>query len=164
LVLIEELPMEPELPIWIPIFQALATPAIAIGAVVIAGLQWYLSRERLRLDLFDRRYDVYSKAKEFIAAAYRSDDITYGRVQEFRIAISDAELLFDTDLANYLDEIWKLGWKAAGLYAGKDKLDFGPKDIDDYNHLVDRIGDELGPKTSRRFLKKFKRFLSIRRI
>jgi len=44
---------------WIDIFAALLTPAIAILASYIAVRQWLTNKNKLKLDLFDKRYAVF---------------------------------------------------------------------------------------------------------
>ena len=46
-------------PYWIQLLQALATPAIALLAVIIGVMQWHLARSKLLFDLFERRFQVY---------------------------------------------------------------------------------------------------------
>ena len=38
---------------------------ISIAAVLISSRQWWLSREKLRLDLYNRRFDIYTRVLDF---------------------------------------------------------------------------------------------------
>ena len=43
----------------VPVLSALLTPTIAIITTYIAYEQWRTNRNKLKLDLFDRRFAVY---------------------------------------------------------------------------------------------------------
>lgn len=51
---------------WIDISTALLTPTIAIIAVAIGGLQWWTNRNRLKLELFDKRYEIYDATRNLL--------------------------------------------------------------------------------------------------
>ncbi len=59
--------MEPEqLPIWTEYVRVLGTPVVALLAASIAGFianrQWKTARNKLKLDLFDKRIAIYKLA------------------------------------------------------------------------------------------------------
>ena len=41
---------------------------VAISVAVVAWLQWWVALNKLRLDLFHRRYRVYEATRKFLAA------------------------------------------------------------------------------------------------
>jgi hypothetical protein len=47
---------------------AVVTALVAICVAVIAYRQWRTARERLRLDLYNRRFEIYSKVLDFSQA------------------------------------------------------------------------------------------------
>jgi hypothetical protein len=59
----------PAVPDWFTVSQPIALLAIAILGAAIAYRQWRTARDKLRLDLFDRRMAVYSAAKTFLNVA-----------------------------------------------------------------------------------------------
>lgn len=48
------------------IAEGIATVAIAIYVAFVGTFQWITAREKLRLDLYDRRFDVYARTVEFM--------------------------------------------------------------------------------------------------
>ena len=55
-------------PHWTQYLSALLTPTVAVFGSFIAYLQWVLARNKLKFDLFDRRYRVYEAARELLAS------------------------------------------------------------------------------------------------
>jgi hypothetical protein len=49
------------------LFFSISTLFLSVAVVVIAVLQWRVAHNKLRLDLFDRRYKVYEAARKFLA-------------------------------------------------------------------------------------------------
>jgi hypothetical protein len=75
--------------------------------VAIAWQQWRVAENKLRLDLFDRRYKVYDATKKFLAVIIREATCTDSQLFEFNVGTSDAEFLFEADLVAYLAQIRK---------------------------------------------------------
>jgi hypothetical protein len=59
------------MPNWIQYLQALATPAVALLAIVIALLQWRTAHQRAVLDLFDRRMQAFDSLNAAVAEIMR---------------------------------------------------------------------------------------------
>lgn len=95
--------MPDQLPHWVPLLQALATPAIALLAVVIGLGQWRTAHRKLVLDLFERRmatYDAIRKAfGQIIPCGARDRKVVDG----FEMAILDIRFLFGPEVVKYLE-------------------------------------------------------------
>lgn len=92
----------------ISILVSLATPVIALAVAVIAYLQWQVAHDRLRLDLFDRRYKVYEAARKFIAiTTMETPNFDDSHLLEFNDRTSSAVFLFKSDIVDYLSDIRK---------------------------------------------------------
>ena len=77
---------------------------LSLAIVIFAGLQCWISSNKLRLDLFDRRYKVYDAAKKFLNLTFQeTNELT--DLAEFNIAVADAEFLFESDVLNYLKQL-----------------------------------------------------------
>ena len=63
--------------------QATATFIVAAIVAYIAWQQWMVSRDRLRLDLFDRRYRVYQAVRKFGALVLEKDPFNQSQLDEF---------------------------------------------------------------------------------
>lgn len=95
--------MSPD-PNWTTYLAALLTPTVAVLGSFIAYRQWRLTQNKLKLDLFDRRFTVYDAARTFLGSIMRSgkakDDDTF----KFMIATREAKWLLNDSIAEYLDK------------------------------------------------------------
>jgi len=87
---------------WIDILQALFTPAIAFAVGCIAFFQWWTARNRLKLDLFDRRWAVYVAVKQLIADAIAYANVTDEARRKFLVGVQGAKWLFDDRVDRYI--------------------------------------------------------------
>ena len=106
-------------PHWTAYLQAIGTPIVAVIAAGIAASiayrQWktahaavQTAKNKLKLDLFDKRFAVYQAASQLIV--HMCDDKTHDNeaVRGLLVKFGGAEFLFDEDVDNYLtDELMK---------------------------------------------------------
>ena len=88
-------------------FQPIATLIVGIGVIFFAFLQWKVAHDKLRLDLFDRRYKVYEATRKFLAVIIQRAAFDNSQLFEFYAGTSDAEFLFGSEVVAYLAEIRK---------------------------------------------------------
>jgi len=91
-------------PAWSGILTALLTPLIAIIVAYIAYRQWRTAQNRLKLDLFDRRFAIHSAAHDLIATV-----ISYGKIDNkdifaFLSGIQQARWLLNEGIVKYLEK------------------------------------------------------------
>ena len=86
-------------------FFSIVTLFLSTAVVVIALQQWRVADNKLRLDLFDRRYKVYDTTRKFLAIIIRDATFTDSQLFEFYGGTSDAEFLFRADVVEYLSKI-----------------------------------------------------------
>lgn len=88
-------------------FNALLPFALSVIVAYIAFAQWRVSKNKLKLDLFDKRFQVFTASKDFIAYclthSYRP---TNEAKNEFLQKTKGAEFLFNNKIRNLVDEIW----------------------------------------------------------
>jgi hypothetical protein len=89
----------------LPIALSIATFFLSAAVGVVAWLQWRVARNKLRLDLFDRRYKVFEATRKFLALILRNTRFEDSELIEFDLATSDAEFLFKRDVVDLLAEI-----------------------------------------------------------
>ena len=85
----------------------------------IAFMQFKTNRDRLRLELYKKRFSVYEGLKELLNKIIICFDVTDDDLREFRIKTNEAAFLFDKDIVEYLKEINNKGTK---LYSHNCKL------------------------------------------
>lgn len=77
-----------------------------------------IASERLRLDLFDRRYKVFEAAREFLTLILQETSEA-SELGQFNLGTADAEFLFGSDVVDWLAEVRK---RAAHLLTTKPLL------------------------------------------
>src|SRR5260370_19959215 len=93
------------MPLWIQYSQALAAPAIALLAIVIAILQWRTAHQKVVLDLFERRMKVYSEIRAVIASIVSSGKLPNENHFEFMLARSEEHT---SELQSHLNLVCRL--------------------------------------------------------
>jgi hypothetical protein len=96
--------MQPEIH-WTAYLSALLTPTVAVLGSFIAYRQWRLAQNKLKLDLFDRRFAVYEAARALLASIMTSGKAKDEELFKFMSATREAKWLLDTAIAKYLDEV-----------------------------------------------------------
>ncbi|UCD00261.1 MAG: hypothetical protein JSW66_10330 [Phycisphaerales bacterium] len=69
--------------------------------------QYRLSKEKFKLDTFDKRYGVYKNTQVFLTKILRDAKIEMEDVFEFRAGTQDSIFLFKEDIPDYLENIDK---------------------------------------------------------
>ena len=82
----------------IRIGSALLTPAIAITTAYIAKQQWQTNRQKLAIDLYDRRLRIYQEVKSFLAKITREGTVPTNSLLEFYSSITEADFLFEPEV------------------------------------------------------------------
>ena len=94
----------PSLPLWIEVLRALLTPLIATLAVWIAYQQHLTNKNKLRLDLFEKRYAVYEGVRSFIASVLTTRDNDEA-LAVFNRTTADAGFLFKPDVPAFIEKL-----------------------------------------------------------
>lgn len=97
---------------WLLVFkisESIFTPAsLAVITIYIAYQQLKTNRLKLKIDLYDRRLKVYEEARHFIKTVQNgiasSEDLL-----TFEKAIFNSDFLFEPDIKDYLEQIYKHG-------------------------------------------------------
>ena len=111
-------------PNWTQVLSALLTPTIAIFGSFIAYKQWRSAQKKLKMELFEKRYSVYSETKSFIISIMSSGKAEDDKLFKFRAATKEAKWVLNDEIAKYLDEkIWN---KAIDLQTLRAELEGVP--------------------------------------
>ena len=96
-------------------FAGLLTPTIAVFGSIIAYRQWRTTQNKLKFDLFEKRFAVFDAARTFISSVMTSGKAKEDEMYKFLSGTREARWLLNNDIATYFDEqIWK---KAVELQA-----------------------------------------------
>ena len=91
---------------WTAYVSALLVPVIAFGAVLVAAMQWYLARQKLKLDLFDKRMEVHNSAHDYLGSIVSSGSVSDAASHAFLRGTWQAKWLYSDEFAEYLREIY----------------------------------------------------------
>ena len=91
-------------PHWTTYLAALLTPIVAVLGSVIAYRQWRLAQNKLKLDLFDRRLQVYEAALTLLASIMTSGKARDEEVRNYLVATREAKWLLNASIAEYLEK------------------------------------------------------------
>ena len=146
---------------YIDLFAAALTPMIAITTVYIAYQQYRVNRINLRLNLYDRRVEVFRGVLTHLSAAAREAKLKSEDLMNFLRSTSKKEFLFDHDLCQYLEEIYGRSvdlWSASSQLADRD-MPYGPE----RTQLVDRQSQQLKWLSDQlpELRKRFSKYLTI---
>jgi hypothetical protein len=83
-------------------FWKAITILIAAWATWTAWQQHRVARDKLRLDLFDKRLAVFQEVKHAITAAYERNEVDLLRYKQ---AVASSAFLFGSDVHAYLGEV-----------------------------------------------------------
>lgn len=88
-------------------WTSLLTLIIALIAISIAYFQWKTNSDRLKHELFDRRYEQFMAVKKLVAFIQNTGSISSEEEQRFFSGINGMRFIFDEELAKYVNEdIW----------------------------------------------------------
>ena len=101
-------------------YWKMTTFVFAAVAAYVAYQQFRLGREKFKLDLFEKRFKVFSGARVFLTHIFRDGDLkTLDYAWEYRAAIGEASFLFGHEITDYLEEIYR---RAIKLHSDKETM------------------------------------------
>jgi hypothetical protein len=110
--------LAPVSPHWTAYLTAISTPLVAIVAAFVASLiayrQWRTSRNRLKLDLFKQRHEIYLKTYSLLSSVMTSGTVTDEQIMRFVDETRSTKWLLSDD-AYLHDEIYKRVSELASL-------------------------------------------------
>jgi hypothetical protein len=83
------------------------TAFIALIVAFITALQWITARQKVVLDLFDKRYAIYEELCEVILRSLTQPPASVEDIEKFTRATRRAEFLFGLKVTKFLDETRK---------------------------------------------------------
>lgn len=92
--------MEPH---WTAYVTAFATPVVAVLGLWIAYRQWATARDKLRLDLFERRMAIYDAFRKILGRIGHQAWVSQDDIVQYLIDVSGAKWLFEQEVADYLE-------------------------------------------------------------
>lgn len=113
-----------EFPAWIVLIEKLGPTSIAVAALLIttyfASRQWLTARDKLRFDLFEKRYEYFLVLRDFLRSVVSRANLDYDAMQIFDSGMVGHQFLFDKAL---IDRIENLRVTAIRVRANVDRLE-----------------------------------------
>jgi len=82
------------------------TAIIAIFAALITYQQYYINKTKFKFELFDKRFLVFSKLKEFIILVNKEGGkISIDEINQFNIQTIEHKFLFDKKINDYFKNL-----------------------------------------------------------
>ena len=114
---------------WTSYLTALLTPFVAVAGAYIAWRQSAIARNKLKLDLFDRRFKVYDEARALLAMVLTTGRVSEEGLYKFGAGTREARWLFDKSIDDYLKlQLWnnavdlqRYESELEGLHAGNER-------------------------------------------
>lgn len=91
-------------PHWTTYLSALLVPTVAVLGFIITYRQWRTAQNKLKLDLFERRFSVYDAARRLLASIMTSGKAKDEETFKFLSGTREAKWLLNADIAEYLDK------------------------------------------------------------
>jgi hypothetical protein len=117
---------------FLKISQGLLTPVIAAITTYIAYQQWKTNRDKLNLDRYERRLEVYKEVVRFISVGIREANYENDELMSFKPKVSEADFLFGEEVSKYINELQE---RAVNLsYWNKEYRDYSQPKPENYDH------------------------------
>jgi hypothetical protein len=100
----------------IDVLNALLTPVIAGTTVYIAWQQYQVSRLTLKKDLYEKRFRVYQAFMSYLSEIVRDGKLHHNRAIQFYAEASEGEFLFDAEVVEKAEELYRQGIQLCYLY------------------------------------------------
>jgi hypothetical protein len=127
-------------------FWKFATFAVALAAAFIAYQQFWLAKERLKLDLFAKRFAVFAATRAFLSKILQHTTTRLEDLAEYRRDVAEASFLFDDDVVGFLNEIdrrglhlWTLNETRQGTQAGEESKKLARESSEELSWLASRL-------------------------
>jgi hypothetical protein len=113
-----------QVPAWVQLLAALLTPTIALLGAYIAWQQWRTNRNKLKLELFDRRYRIYEAAQTLIGRVLALGKASHEQTFEFLSQVKGAKFMFNEKVQRYLeDDLYRKAERLLALSSDFESLD-----------------------------------------
>lgn len=91
----------------INLLSAALIPIIAIIVAYIAWRQYKTDKDKLRLDLYEKRFKVYQSTIELLAIILEKADVSREEVSQFTCKTNDSKFLFENKIPDYIENLRK---------------------------------------------------------
>lgn len=98
-------------------------PLIAITTGYIAYQQYHINKQKLKLDLYEKRYRIFKETKKLLHKINQDGAIDTIELRDFGFNTNDKVFLFNEDIVEFIEEIKR---KAIDISFNKDEIEKAP--------------------------------------
>lgn len=98
---------------WFNVIQFILTVLIAIVTAWIAFNQYQVNRNRLKTELYEKRFQVFKLVDSLLYDIFTEGYVTHVQSKEFYIKTSSSKFLFDKEIEEFIRELYD---KSINLY------------------------------------------------
>ncbi|HDS1829515.1 TPA: hypothetical protein QEM92_000089 [Stenotrophomonas maltophilia] len=124
---------------WLDLLKALAAPIIAVAALRVSRQQVEINASKLRLDLYDRRSEVYAAVKNLLGEFWADATVKPEGLDRFRKGTVQADFLFSDSVGIYLAQMDRKGQRliscTAAHFRGDENRPGRPTYLQEMEHL-----------------------------
>ena len=96
-------------PTTLKVLSIVGTPFVAAVVALVASAiqynQWRTARDKLRLDLFDKRMEIYNQLFMFVQFKMHKERFTQEEMAEFERAMNSAQFIFGRETSEYVSTL-----------------------------------------------------------
>ena len=135
------------------VMTSAATASIAWVVAVISRRQWKTNQEKLRLDLYNRRFEIYRHCVDFAEGLYPRSEMTHVAVEReelFHRSLRESRFLFPTSSGVY-QSLKAFDKHATAILATNalkiTELQQGERGqaFSEIQPFIDRLGEQVSP-------------------
>ena len=92
----------------IDIFNSLSsflTPIIAVFVAIIAANQYKVQKDKLKLDLYEKRFKIYLEISIVFNLIFHNRTISTDQLNNLRVGVFGYEFLFGKEIVAFIDEL-----------------------------------------------------------
>ncbi len=89
----------------IKIISGFLTPIIAIIATYIAYQQYFINKQKLKLELYEKRYRIFNETKKVLFKINQDAQIGLDELWDFMFNTNDRVFLFNSEINEFILEI-----------------------------------------------------------
>ncbi len=146
---------------WIDILSSFGIVIVGLMTAYIAFRQHKNDSIRLRLDVYDKRFEVYRAVREYLSGIFRNGDVDIKALRQFTVGTAQAEFLFGKEVNDKLEALYQKGVR---LNYVEKRLDDNNLEIgEERNKFANESGDLLlwFDEESKKLTDLFSKYLKI---
>lgn len=118
--------MTPSIPVWLQIVLGICATLLSGGGAYIAYQSWSTARNKLKLDLFERRLAIYEGAHSFVGSIVTSGKVRQEALSEYLVATRTVRWVLNDSIGKHLsDNLYSPALELQGLDAELDGMPNG---------------------------------------